>query len=62
MYFCILILANDGLMDDGCAMALQVQSRLTVPLQACTCDARFEVTGASAGYLPTILRISSRLT
>ena len=55
MYFCILILANDGLMDDGCAMALQVQSRLTVPLQACTCGERFEVTGASEGYLPVNL-------
>ena len=55
MYFCILILANDGLMDDGCAMALQVQSRLTVPPQACTCDARFVAAGASEGYLPAIL-------
>ena len=55
MYFCILILANDGLMDDGCAMSLQVQSRLTVPLQACTCGERFEVTGASEGYLPVNL-------
>ena len=55
MDFCFLILANDGLMDDGCAMALQVQSRLIVPPQACTCDARFEVTDASEGYLPTIL-------